>query len=63
MFGLTAALAYGEIMGQAARQGHAMTAPDAMLAAIARVNGARLATRNLDDLEMTGPGLLNPRDF
>jgi hypothetical protein len=36
MFGLTeeAALAYGEIMGQAVRRGHAMSAPDAMIAAI-----------------------------
>jgi len=65
MFGLTeeAALAYGEIMGQAARQGHAMSAPDAMIAAIARVNGGRFATRNLKDFETTGLGLLNPWDF
>ncbi|OWV97279.1 recombinase [Rhizobium sp. R72] len=65
MFGLTeeAALAYGEIMGQAARQGKAMSAPDAMIAAIARVNGGRLATRNLKDFETTGLSLLNPWDF
>ena len=65
VFGLTeeAALAYGEIMGQATRQRHAMSAPDAMIAAIARVNGGRLATRNLTDFETTGLGLLNPWDF
>lgn len=65
MFGLTeeAALAYGEIMGQAVRQGHAMSAPDGMIAAIARVNGGRLATRNLKDFETTGLALLNPWDF
>jgi predicted nucleic acid-binding protein len=65
MFGLTeeAALAYGDIMGQAARQGFAMSVPDAMIAAIARVNGGRLATRNLKDFETTGLGLVNPWDF
>lgn len=33
------------------------------LRAIARVNGARLATRNLSDLGTTGLDLVNPRDF
>ncbi len=49
IFGLTeeAALAYGEIMGVASRRGVAMSAPDGMIAAITRVNGGRLATRNL----------------
>jgi predicted nucleic acid-binding protein len=40
-----------------------MSAPDAMIAAIARVNGGSLATRNLKDFETTGLGLLNPWDF
>jgi predicted nucleic acid-binding protein len=62
IFGLTeeAALAYGEIMGTAARQGHVMSAPDGMIAAIARVNGGRLATRNLTDFETTGLDLTSP---
>lgn len=44
IFGLTeeAALTYGEIMGAAARKGRGMSAPDGMIAAIARVNGAAL---------------------
>lgn len=65
IFSLTdeAALAYGEIMGQAARRGRAMTAPDGMIAAIARVNGGRLATRNLKDFETTDLELFNPWDF
>ncbi|EJJ25513.1 type II toxin-antitoxin system VapC family toxin [Rhizobium sp. CF142] len=65
MFVLTeeAALAYGEIMGQAARQGRPMSAPDGMIAAVARVNGARLATRNLKDFETAGLDLVNPWDF
>lgn len=65
IFGLTeeAALAYGEIMGAAVRQGRAMSAPDGMIAAIAQVNGGRLATRNLTDFETTGLDLISPWDF
>lgn len=65
IFGLTeeAALAYGEIMGHAARQGHVMSAPDGMIAAIARVNGGRLATRNLTDFRTTSLDLTSPWDF
>jgi predicted nucleic acid-binding protein len=65
IFSLTdeAALAYGEIMGDAARQGRAMSAPDGMIAAIARVNGGRLATRNLKDFDKTDLTLFNPWDF
>ena len=65
MFGLTeeAAAAHGEIMGEGVRQGHAMSAPGAMIAAIARVNGGRPATRNLKDFEPTGLALVNPWDF
>lgn len=65
IFGLTegAALAYGEIMGAAARQGRPMSAPDGMIAAIAHVNGGRLATRNLSDFGTTGLVLISPWDF
>lgn len=65
IFGLTeeAALAYGDIMGEAARRGHAMSAPDGMIAAIAQVNGGRLATRNLADFRATGLDLVSPWDF
>ena len=65
IFGLTeeAALAYGEIMGAAARQGRGMSAPDGMIAAIARVNGGRLATRNLTDFGSTNLDLISPWDF
>jgi predicted nucleic acid-binding protein len=58
-----AALAYGEIMGAAVRQGKGMSAPDGMIAAIVRVNGGRLATRNISDFEMTGLDLTSPWDF
>lgn len=65
IFGLTesAALAYGELMGTAVRQGRPMSAPDGMIAAITRVNGGRLATRNLDDFATTGLDLMSPWDF
>lgn len=62
-FNEAAALAYGEIMGMAVRRGRPMTAPDGMIAAIARVNGARLATRNIGDFAATGLELINPWDF
>lgn len=65
IYGLTeeAALAYGKIMGIAARQGRAMSVPDGMIAAIAGVNGNRLATRNLADFETTGLDLVSPWEF
>lgn len=65
IFGLTeeAALAYGEIMGTASRQGRGMSAPDGMIAAIARVNGGRLATRNLTDFGTTALDLISPWEF
>lgn len=65
MFGLTeeAALAYGEIMGSASRQGLGMSAPDGMIAAIARVSGGRLATRNVSDFSTTGLQLICPWEF
>ena len=65
VFGLTeeAALAYGNIMGLAARQGRGMSAPDGMIAAIARVNGGRLATRDLGDFATTGLELISPWQF
>jgi predicted nucleic acid-binding protein len=65
IFGLTeeAALAYGEIMGLASRQGLGMSAPDGMIAAIARVNGGRLATRNVADFQAAGLELISPWEF
>jgi predicted nucleic acid-binding protein len=58
-----AALAYGAIMGEAVRLGRPMSAPDGMIAAIARVNGGRLATRNLDDFRGTGVEMVSPWAF
>ncbi|WP_306150510.1 MULTISPECIES: type II toxin-antitoxin system VapC family toxin [unclassified Roseibium] len=65
IFGLTeaAALAYGDVMGEATRKGRGMSAPDGMIAAIARINGGRLATRNLNDFQTTGLELISPWEF
>lgn len=63
--GLTeeAALVYGEIMGTASRLGRGMSAPDSMIAAIVRVNGGRLAMRNLNDFATANLDLISPWDF
>ena len=50
-------------MGAAVRQGHPMSAPDGMIAAIAGINGAQLETRNLRDFKTTGLSLVCPWDF
>jgi predicted nucleic acid-binding protein len=65
IFGLTeeAALAYGEIMGTAKQLGLGMSVPDGMIAAITRVNGGRLATRDLKDFQPTGIELISPWEF
>lgn len=65
IFGLTeeAALAYGEIMGRAVREGRSMSAQDGMIAAIAAVHGGRLATRNIRDFAGTGLQLIDPWTF
>lgn len=65
IFALTeeAALAYGEIMGGAVRRGLPMSAPDGMIAAIARVNRGRLATCNLADFRVAGLDLVSPWEF
>lgn len=65
IYGLTqeAAVAYGDLMGEATRHGQPMSAPDGMIAAIARVNGGRLATRNLSDFASTGLELISPWNF
>jgi predicted nucleic acid-binding protein len=58
-----AAIAYGEIMGRAARQGRPVSVPDGMIAAVASVNGGRLATRNVADFEPAGLDLISPWAF
>jgi predicted nucleic acid-binding protein len=40
-----------------------MSTADGMIAAITRVNGGRLATRNVKDFETTGLDLISPWEF
>lgn len=58
-----AALTYGEIMGDARRRGHPMSAPDGMIAAIAKTKDAAPATRNVTDFQHCGLSLINPWEF
>ena len=58
-----AALTYGDIMGQATRQGRPMSVPDGMIAAIAKVNGGKLATRNVPEFATTGLNIVSPWEF
>jgi predicted nucleic acid-binding protein len=58
-----AALIYGEIMGDARRRGHPMSAPDGMIAAMAKTKDAALATRNVTDFQHCGLALINPWQF
>lgn len=62
IFGLTedAAIAYGALMGRAARSGRPMSASDGMIAAIAHVQGCPLATRNTTDFQWAGISLVDP---
>jgi len=62
IFALTerAALVYGDVMGAAHRAGSNLSAPDGMIAAIAIVNGGRLATRNVRDFAEVPVDLVNP---
>ena len=55
-----AALLYGALMGERKRGGRPMSVPDAMIAAVARTHGARLATRNLADFAGSGLELISP---
>jgi len=51
---------YGDIMGLRREMGRPMSVPDGQIAAIARTNGLRLATRNTRDFEDCGVELTDP---
>ena len=59
-FTQTDALAYGQLMGSAARSGRTMSVPDGLIAAMALARGWALATRNIKDFEPTGIELIDP---
>ena len=55
-----AARACGRILAATRRAGRPMSMPDALMAAIAEVNGCALATRNVKDFASTGLDLVDP---
>ena len=59
-FDLSAATEYGRLMAAARAAGASLPILDGQIAAIARANGAALATRNVGHFEQTGIRLLNP---
>ena len=59
-FDESAARMYGLIASARRSRGRPISVPDAQIAAIARAQGATLATRNTDDFEGCGVRLVNP---
>jgi toxin FitB len=58
--GLGVADSWGKIMARSAEAGKPISAMDAFLAAIARLRGLTLVTRNTKDFEALGVPVLNP---
>lgn len=54
------AMAWGDLMGLARRQGRGLSAMDGLIAATALANDLVLATRNMGDFESLGVQLLDP---
>ena len=59
-FGTEAAPPYAEIASKRRRAGHPISHFDAQIAAIARANGAAIATRNVADFADCGVALVDP---
>lgn len=59
-FGPEVAEAYAEVASARQRAGRPISAFDAQIAAIARVAGAAIATRNVDDFADCGPAVVDP---
>ena len=59
-FDSAAVAAYVDIVSLRRASGHPISQFDAQIAAIARHNGAKLATRNVDDFKNCGISVVNP---
>jgi len=62
-FDEAAALIYGEIAAGREKNGYAIDAVDLMIAAVAKIQNASIATRNTNDFEGCGIALINPWDM
>jgi predicted nucleic acid-binding protein len=60
VFDITAARAYGRIIGERRGAGRPISVADAMIAAICEVHSAALATRNIKDFQGLDLRLVNP---
>jgi predicted nucleic acid-binding protein len=61
-FDVEAASAYAEVLAARRKAGRPSGTIDLMLAAIARVRGASVVTRNVTDFEGVGVAIINPWD-
>lgn len=59
-FGVAAADEFGSVVVARENAGRPIGVADAMIAAIARVHGATIATRNVRDFEQTGVSVVDP---
>jgi hypothetical protein len=55
-----AATHYGEVMGRRKELGRPLSVPDGQIAAIARLHGFAVATRNVRDFAGCGIEIVNP---
>lgn len=60
VFDEKAARLYGEIMSERRQLGRPMAIADGQIAAIAKCNGFGIATRNVQDFDDCGLGIINP---
>jgi predicted nucleic acid-binding protein len=63
VFETKAADLYGRLMAARQGAGHSLSVPDGIIASIAAVNRASLATRNVRDFDACGIEVVNPYEF
>jgi predicted nucleic acid-binding protein len=61
-FDAYAAVEYAALVAGSEANGRAVSMADAQIAAICRVHGASIATRNVRDFEFSGLPVINPWD-
>ena len=63
VFETNAADLYGQLVAARQGAGHSLSVPDGIIASIAAVNRASLATRNVRDFDACGIEVVNPYEF